>query len=94
MKYYYKMQLFVKDKSDPKDGNLYIFFLCTVEGKGEEFINVDLGRDAPSDESLKKLKRIYKMLTKPCQELDLLVEPVQAAGKQPVFFIVDTKLTI
>jgi len=94
MSYYYKMQLFVKDKSVKDDNNLYILFLCSFEGKGKEFINVDLGKKKPAEEDLKKLKKIYKILTKPNQEVDLNVEAVQVAGKQPVFFVVDTELTI
>ena len=92
MAFYYKLQLFVKDKSVKNDNNLYILFLCTVEGKGKEFINVDLKHE-PTEEDLKKLKRVYKKLTKPGQELDLNVEAVKA-DKQPVFFVVNTELTI
>jgi hypothetical protein len=94
MAFYYKLQLFVKDKSVKSDGNLYTLFLCTVEGKGKEFINVDLGKEQPGEEELKKLKKVYKMLTKPSQEIELCVEAVEVAGKQPVFFIVDTELLI
>jgi hypothetical protein len=93
MAYYFKMQLFVKDKS-VADSNMYILFLCTVEGKGAEFINVDLGRDYPSDETIKKLKKIYQMITRPWMKMDLIVESAEAAGKQPVFFVVDTELNI
>ena len=94
MSYYFKMQLFVKDKSVTNDSNMYIFFLCSVEGKGEEFINVPLGRDYPSDETLKKLKKVYQLLTRPWMKMDMIVESVEATGKQPVFFIVDTELNI
>ena len=94
MSYYFKMQLFVKDKSVTNDSNMYILFLCTVEGKGKEFINLDLGRDYPSDEDIKKLKKIYQMITRPWVKMDLIVEAAEAAGKQPVFFVVDTELNI
>lgn len=94
MAYYFKMQLFVKDKSVATDSNMYIIFLCTVEGKGKEFINLDLGRDYPSDEVIKKLKKIYQLITRPWLKMDLIVEVAEAAGKQPVFFVVDTELNI
>ena len=93
MSFYYKLQLFVKDKSVKNDSNLYILFLCTVEGKGKEFINVDLGHEQPTEETLKKLKRVYKTLTKPGKEFDFVVEAAKAE-KQPVFFVVNTELTI
>jgi len=94
MSFYYKLQLFVKDKSVTKDSNMYILFLCSVEGKGKEFINLSLGREYPSEEDFKKLKKIYKTLTRSWQEIDLVVESVEASGNQPVCFIVDTELNI
>jgi hypothetical protein len=89
-----KMQFFVKDKSATKDNSMYTLFLCSVEGKGKEFIKLDLGNEAPSEEVYKELKRVYKFLTRPGLELDLLVEPAEGTGKQPVIFIVDTELNI
>lgn len=94
MSYYFKMQLFVKDKSVAKDSNMYTLFLCSVEGKGQEFINIDLGKDYPTEETFKKLKKIYKMITRPWLEMDLVVEAVEVTGNQPVCFIVDTELSI
>ena len=94
MEYYYKMQLFVKDKSVATDSNLYILFFCTIEGKCAEFIDVKLGREQPTEQHLKELKKIYKTLTQPWVALDLMVEVVEVAGKQPVYFLVDTALTI
>lgn len=94
MEYYFKMQLFVNDKSVHNDSNLYILFFCTVEGKCSEFINLKLGRDLPTEEHFKELKRIYKTLTQAWVELDLMVEVVEVSGKQPVYFLVDTALTI
>lgn len=87
------MQLFVKDQSVTTDSNLYIIFLCTIDGKGKEFLNVDLGREAPSEKTIKRLKNIYKYITRPWVVIDMVVEGVEVAGSQPVFFIVDTKLT-
>lgn len=94
MSYFYKMQLFVMDKSVPNDSNLYIIFLCSIENRGAEFINVDFGREEPSEEKIMELKRIHKKLTRPWMEVDLLVEAVEVEGKQPIFFVVDTALTI
>lgn len=88
------MQLFVKDQSVLSDSNLYIVFLCSIEGRGKEFLKMKLGREKPDEKHYKELKRIYKMLTRPWVTLDLMVEAVQVAGGQPIFFIVDTELTI
>ena len=94
MEYYYKMQLFIKDRSATTDSNLYIVFLCTMEGKGEEFFGTKLGTEVPTDQTLKELKRLYKTLTRPWTAIDFMVEAVEVASKQPVFFLVDTALTI
>ena len=94
MEFYYKMQFFVKDKSAASDSNLYIVFLCTIEGKCADFFKPKLGNEEPTEKHLKELKRIYKTLTKPGVTLDAMVEFVEVSGKQPVFFMVDTVLTI
>lgn len=94
MSYYHKLQLFVKDKSVKTDSNLYILFLCSVEGKGKELIPLPHGREQPTEEYFKQLNKIYKLLTRSWIELDLMVEVVEAADKQPVFFVVDTELSI
>lgn len=91
MKIYYKLQLFVKDKSVKHDDNLYMIFLCSVEGRGKEFIDVAFGEPK---KTIKELKMIYKTLTKPCTELDCIVETVTVASQQPILFLVDTALTI
>lgn len=93
MDYYMKFQMFVQDKST-KDPSLYTLFLCTMEKKGAEFIDIGLGREHPSEEQISKLKQIAKTLKNPWVTLNLMVEAVDVTGKQPVFFIVDTKLTI
>ena len=92
MRFYYKLQLFVKDKSMADDKSLYLIFLCTLEGMGKEFFPLDLGRKEPGPELLKKLRRVYKMLTRSWVEVDLIVEVLRVAGGQPVFFLVDTVL--
>lgn len=92
--YYYKMQLYVKDKSVMDDTNMYIVFLCTVDGKGADFIDIGLKRDRVADTHYKDLKKIYKKLTRPWNKLDLIVEAVEVAGGQTVYFIVDTELKI
>jgi hypothetical protein len=94
MHYYYKMQLFVKDRSITTDKTLYILFLCTLDGKGKDFINLKLGREQPTEEHYKALRRMYKMMTRPWSEMDLVVEAVHVPGAQPVFFVVDSELTI
>ena len=93
MEYFYKMQLYVQDKS-VKDTSMYILFVSTMEDKCPDFIKLDLGREYPSEKAVTELKRIYKTLTNPFVTLDMMVELQEVAGKQPVFFVVDTALTI
>ena len=92
--YIYKMQLYVKDKSVLTDSNMYIVFLCTIDGKGSEFINIGLKKEKPTEMHYKALKKIYAAMTRPWNTLDLIVEAVEVAGGQSVFFIVDTQLKI
>jgi hypothetical protein len=92
--YYYKLQLYVKDKSVPEDNNMYILFLCTIDGKGSEFINIGLKKEKPTETHLKELKKIYQVMTRPWNTLDLVVEAVDVSGGQTVYFIVDTELKI
>ncbi len=92
--YYLKLQLFVKDRSVDSDNNLYMVFLCTVDGKGKEFIKVPTGRKEPDQDYWKGLKRIYRMLTRPWATLDCLVEAVDTPGGQPIFFLADTELDL
>ena len=82
----------MKDLS-AEDNNIYTLFLCTVDGKGKEFINVPLGKE-DDKERVNALKKIYKTLMKPWVNLDLIVEKVQTSEGQPLYFIVDTKLNI
>ncbi|MEI7563983.1 MAG: hypothetical protein WCJ39_10570 [bacterium] len=92
--YVYKLQLYVKDKSVISDSNMYIIFLCTIDGKGSDFINIGLKREKPTEAHYKALKKIYAAMTRPWNTLDLCVEAVEVAGGQSVFFVVDTQLTI
>lgn len=84
---YYKVQFFVKDESS-SDSSVYVLFLCTVDGKGAEFL------PSKGKQNEKDLKNVYKKLVKPWVVLDLIVEGVPVSGGSPTFFIVDTKLTI
>jgi hypothetical protein len=93
MEYFYKMQLYVQDKT-AKDTNMYIVIVSTMDDKCPDFIKLDFGREYPSEKALAELKRIYKTLTNPFVTLDMMVEVQDVAGKQPVFFVVDTALTI
>ena len=86
--HYYKLQLFSKDASAPEDHNIYTLYLCTIDGKGKEFIPTT-GKVKKSE---KELKKIYKTLTKPWVTLDLIVEGVPVSGGSPIYFIVDTEL--
>lgn len=94
MDYYFKLQLFVKDNSVTTDNNLYLIFLCTVDGKGKEFIKLPQSNRKPDEEYFKALKRVYKMLVKPWSVLDCIVELVDTDNGQPVFFLVDTCLDL
>ena len=93
LEFYYKLQLFAKDQSVMTDANLYKIFLCSVGGKGSEFIDLGLGNEPPEKQHLKRLKYVYKLLTRPWTILEMIVEAVQIAAGQPVLFIVDTALT-
>jgi len=94
MEYYLKMQLFVKDKSIDTDSNLYIIFLCSMDGKCSEFINLPFGRKAPGKEGYKYLKKVYKTLTRNWVVLDCMVESYNVTENQSIFFLVNTALTI
>lgn len=91
--HYYKLQLFTKDATTPEDPNIYTLYLCTIDGKGEEFLPPPPSAKGKKEEP-KELKKIYKMLTKPWVTLDLTLEGVPVSGGTPVFFIVDTKLNL
>ena len=80
----------MKDVS-AEDNNIYTLFLCTIDGKGKEFISVPAGDDK---DTVSELKKVYKVLMKPWVNLDLIVEKVPTSEGQPLYFIVDTKLTI
>lgn len=88
------MQLYVQDKSVKNDTSMYTLFASTLEDNCPDLIKLDLGRDYPNEKSLTELKRIYKTMTNPWVTLDLMVECREAGGKQPVFFVVDSALTI
>ena len=92
--YVFKMQLYVKDKSVISDSNMYIIFLCTVDGKGSDFIDIGIKKEKPTEAHFKALKKIYQAMTRPWNTLELCVEAVEVAGGQSVFFIVDTQLKI
>lgn len=88
IKNYYKIQLFTKDATSPEDHDIYPVYLCTIDGKGKDFLP-----DPDLSSTQQELKRIYKTIIKPWYALDLALEPVITDGK-PVFFIVDTRLKL
>lgn len=94
MEYCYRLQLYVKDNSVPADTNLYTIFVSTAEGQPDKFLQLSLGRKAPTDELYKELKKKYKMLTRAWVVCDLLLEYTQIAGGQPFFALVDTSLQL
>jgi hypothetical protein len=94
VEYYLKLQLFVKDATVTTDNNLYMFFLCTVDGKGKEFIELPKGNKAPDDDFLKKLRKIYKTLIKPWSILDCVVEHVDTENGQQIFFLTNPCLDL
>jgi len=93
LKYFYKMQLYVQDKNS-KDTSMYILMASTLDDKSPNFINLSLGHEYPKEKALNELKRIYKVITNEYVSLNVVVEVQEIARKQPVFFIVDTELTI
>jgi len=90
--FYLKMQFFVKDQSVSTDSNLYIVFLCTIDGKGQGFIPLPFGRKKPTEEDYRGLKKIYKMITRPWVVLEMVLEGVKVSGGQFIYFLVDTGL--
>ncbi len=86
--HYFKLQLFCRDQVNTEDSNLYMLFLCTVDGVGSEFI--PHGKNA----NPKELKHVYSQLTNCWSQLDLIVVGVYADKGASVFYITDTKLTI
>jgi len=94
VEYYLKLQLFVKDATVTTDNNLYMFFLCTIDGKGKEFIELPKGDKGPDEEYLMKLRRIYKTLIKPWSILDCVVEHVDTENGEPIFFLTNTRLDL
>jgi hypothetical protein len=93
MEYFYKLQLYVQDK-DSKDTSMYILMVSTLGSKSPNFINLNLGHEYPTEKGLNELKRIYKSITNEYVSLNVVVEVQEVARKQPVFFIIDTALTI
>ena len=91
--YCWQLRLFVKDETDPKDTNIYILFLNTIQGKGKEFFSFDLGRKAPTEAFYAELKRTYKMLLRSWAYLDLMVEGTEVA-RQVMLSVVDSVLTL
>lgn len=87
MQMYYKLQLFAKDFSNAEDRDVYPLYLCTIDGKGKDFLPV------PCKANSFGLKRLCKLLTRPWFHLDVIVEAV-ISGENVLLFIVDTKLNI
>ena len=93
LEYFYKMQLYVQDKNS-SNGNLFVLSVSTLDSECQGFINYDLGRDYPSEKSLIALKKIYKTLLNQFVSLNAMIKVQDVAGKQSIFSVVDTILTI
>lgn len=93
LEYFYKMQMYVQDKNS-KDGNLFVLSVSTLDSECRDFVSIDLGRDYPSEKTLVALKKIYKTLLNQFVSLNAMVKVQDAAGKQAIFSVVDTVLTI
>ncbi len=83
----------MKDATSRADA-INVIFLCTLDGRGAEFINLPTGRKSPDKAYVKYLKRVHKELTRPWAVLDCVVESFEAANKQTFLFLVDTALNI
>ncbi len=59
-----------------------------MQGKGDRFLPAGECAD------VKKRKFIYRMLTMPHVQLDLIVEGIAVVNGVSIFFVADTKLTI
>jgi hypothetical protein len=93
LEYFYKMQLYVQDKNS-SDGNLFVLSVSTLDNECQDFINYDLGRDYPSEKNLIALKKICKTLINQFVTLNAMIKVQDVAGKQAIFSVVDTVLTI
>lgn len=88
IKKYYKLQFFTKDAFKPNDANTYILYMCTIDGKGKEFLpNPELAS------TIEELKNIREKLMRPWFVLDFAIVPIKNKANL-VFFIVNTKLKI
>jgi len=92
--FYYKFQIFAKDKHAQYDTSIYVLFLCTIDGRGSEFINIGTIKNIGSKDHIKKLETIYTFITRPWNYLDVILEAVEVGNKLFVFFIIDTQINI
>ena len=90
--WYLKLRLIVKDCLIREDNNLYTIYLCTIDGKGKEFITFE--SEQWNDNYLKKLKTVYKQLLRPWTVLDCILEELKTDLAQSVFFLVNTSLIL
>eukprot|EP00826_Nyctotherus_ovalis_P003595 TRINITY_DN10737_c0_g2_i16.p1 TRINITY_DN10737_c0_g2~~TRINITY_DN10737_c0_g2_i16.p1 ORF type:complete len:222 (+),score=18.04 TRINITY_DN10737_c0_g2_i16:207-872(+) len=90
--WYLKLRLLVKDSSNKSDNNLYTIYLCTIDGRGSEFIK--FGSNKWEDAYLKQFKKVCKQLVRPWVVLDCMIEELKTNLGQSVFFLVNTSLTL
>ncbi len=92
MEYYLKMQLFAKDVNTKGD-TINVIFLCTLDNRGTEFLELPTGKKEPSKEYIKYLKKACKKITTPGTVLECAVEALEDEGKKSfLLFIVGTTL--
>lgn len=87
-RHYLKLQLFCKDNSDEENYNIYILYLCSIDGLGKEFIDHER-KFKPED-----FETLRRMIERPDTVLHLLVKAVKTTETQVMYFIMKTALNI
>jgi len=93
-KYFFKFQAFAKDSSISNDDSMFTLNLCTVTGKGSEFIDIGLNREQPNKIHYKCLKRICKAIKKAWNVLKLGIEAIDIGMNERIYFITGSKLKL
>ena len=90
--YYLKFCLLVQDDTMKTNATCYPILIDSSMGKGVEFIELGLDKQPPSEKHFKKLKYIYRLLTRAWAHLEAIVEVVSIVDNQPMLQLVDTAI--
>jgi hypothetical protein len=92
--YFFKFQAYAKDSSVLYNDTVYTLSLCTITGKGNEFIDIGLQREKPTKKHYTSLKKIYKTITRPWNALRIGIEAIDIGMNKKIYLITNTKLKI